>query len=406
MTEPRLALILTADAGFGHRSAANAIAEAMRELYGQQVTIEIANPMDEAPAILRNSQNDYDRFVRKMPDLYKLEYQFSDSAAPAAVLENALIVLMFQVMRSFVKYYRPDVVISTHPFYMAPLNAYLTLRKVNVPFLTSITDLTDVHRLWFNVAANVTMTPTQEAHQQALESGLPAERLQLTGIAANPAIFHESRSPQEIRAEMNWNMEQTTLLVVGSKRVKNLMDTLNVLNRSGLPFQMVVVAGGDDSLYEQLQATEWHRPTYVYNYVKTLPAFMHAADMIATKAGGLIVTESLASGLPMLLVDVTPGQEEGNANFVVEHGAGDLAQHPLEALEILCHWLENDQHLLAKRAKIACDLGQPRSAFKAAELAWQAIGQGKLEPVGRLQEATQRIKELLQKFDIPVSDQS
>ena len=62
-------LILTADAGFGHRSAANAVQEALVELYGAKVIVDVVNALDEptAPNFLRESQSDYDRWVRNVP---------------------------------------------------------------------------------------------------------------------------------------------------------------------------------------------------------------------------------------------------------------------------------------------------------------------------------------------------
>jgi 1,2-diacylglycerol 3-beta-galactosyltransferase len=86
----------------------------------------------------------------------------------------------------------------------------------------------------------------------------------------------------------------------------------------------------------------------------------------------MIVTESLASGLPMLLVDITPGQEEGNADFVVRNGAGQLGPSPIETLEILCHWLDKDKVLLHQYQEKAQRIGRPRSAFTAADLIWSA----------------------------------
>ena len=59
-------LILTADYGYGHRSAANAIAAALQEMYGEDCSVEIVNPMDDprAPAVLRDGVNVYDKLVR------------------------------------------------------------------------------------------------------------------------------------------------------------------------------------------------------------------------------------------------------------------------------------------------------------------------------------------------------
>jgi 1,2-diacylglycerol 3-beta-galactosyltransferase len=99
---------------------------------------------------------------------------------------------------------------------------------------------------------------------------------------------------------------------------------------------------------------------------------MLAADLIVCKAGGLIVTEALACGLPLLLVDVTPGQEEGNAAYVVENGAGELAESPVQVLEILAHWLSDGGDKLAEHAANARELGRPQAAAEAAELIWEA----------------------------------
>ena len=70
MPEPKRVLILTADAGFGHRSAANAIAEALQDTHGNDCTYEIVNVLDDerTPRVLRDIQSDYDRIARDMPD--------------------------------------------------------------------------------------------------------------------------------------------------------------------------------------------------------------------------------------------------------------------------------------------------------------------------------------------------
>jgi 1,2-diacylglycerol 3-beta-galactosyltransferase len=406
MTVRKRIIVLTADAGFGHRSAATATAAALQDLYGDRCTVEVLNPLDDkrTPAFLRETQTEYDKFVRRMPEFYRLNYQLSDSPVPAAVLERALIVILFRVMRSILKDYDPAVVVSTHPFFLAPMNAYITVRKLRIPYLTVITDLTNIHRLWFSPGADLTLLPTQEAYEQGVASGFPSDRMQVTGIPVNPVFSKETRSKDELRAELGWAMGMPTALVAGSKRVKNLMSVLHVINHSGLPIQLVLVAGGDDELFAQFKATEWHTTAHIYNFVTTMPQFMLASDLIISKAGGLIVTEALASGLPLLLVDVTPGQEEGNAAYVVDHGAGELAETPAGALEILFHWLDRDGKLLAERASISASLGRPQAAYQVARLAWEAAERGRIVPKSRLREWAPRLRELLRTFDIPDSE--
>lgn len=80
-------LILTADYGYGHRSAANAIADALQETHGDYCSVEIVNPMDDpsVPVFLRDGENGYDKIVRAAPDLYKLGYDIGDTRVVSSV---------------------------------------------------------------------------------------------------------------------------------------------------------------------------------------------------------------------------------------------------------------------------------------------------------------------------------
>jgi 1,2-diacylglycerol 3-beta-galactosyltransferase len=374
MIEPKRVLILTADAGFGHRSAANAIAAALEEKYGPECLVEIANPLDDerTPSILRDSQEDYDRLVREMPEVYKLRYQFSDNAVPASIMESAVTVMLFKVIQDLIQRSKPDVIVATHPLYPAPLSAVIATGSRNVPFVTAITDLGKVHRSWFNPAAALTLAPTEAVRVLAAEYSIPAEKVRITGIPVDPRLLQPGEDKHALRQRLGWQPDLTTVLVAGSKRVKKIADAVHVINHSGFLIQLALVAGGDDELHKRWNGTEWHLPAHLYNYVKNMPEMMRAADLIVSKAGGLIVTEALACGLPLLLVDVTPGQEEGNAAYVVENGAGELADTPLKVLETLAHWLGNGGQRLAEHAAKACGLGRPQAAAEAAELIYEA----------------------------------
>jgi 1,2-diacylglycerol 3-beta-galactosyltransferase len=88
MTAKKCILILTADAGFGHRSAALAVQSALQELTGQDCDIHLINPLEDkrTPFFLRDSQADYDQIVKEAPELYKLGYDASDNPLPSDVL--------------------------------------------------------------------------------------------------------------------------------------------------------------------------------------------------------------------------------------------------------------------------------------------------------------------------------
>ena len=378
MASAKRIVILTADAGFGHRSAANAIAAALQERHGDDCLVEIVNPFEDrrVSGFLRRSQEDYDRIVREMPGLYELGYEASDTAVPSVVIERALMVMLFDVMRDIVRRHQPDALVTTYPLFQAPLQAVYTIRRQYVPLLTVITDLATVHRLWFHPVADLCLVPTETVRELALEHGMPEFKIEITGIPVHPDLAREDREQSAIRAELGWQHDRTTVLAVGSKRVEHLYEVLRAFNHSGLPLQLAIVAGGDEALYRQIEAVEWHTVTHRYNFVTNMPALMHASDCIVCKAGGLIVTESLACGLPLLLIDVLPGQEAGNAEYVIRGGAGEQVENPLEALETLYHWLDQGGARLAERAENARRLGRPLAAYEVAERVWAAAERG------------------------------
>ena len=49
---------------------------------------------------------------------------------------------------------------------------------------------------------------------------------------------------------------------------------------------------------------------------------MSISNLVVTKPGGMTTTESLASHLPMVIINPIPGQEEENAEFLESKGVG------------------------------------------------------------------------------------
>jgi 1,2-diacylglycerol 3-beta-galactosyltransferase len=214
------------------------------------------------------------------------------------------------------------------------------------------------------------LVPTQVVYNLAIQAGLTAEKVKIVGIPVRPELIKGNQEQATIRRSLGWREDLFTVLAIGSKRVEHLYDALWVLNHSGFPLQLIIAAGGDQDFYQRCQETEWHVETHVYDFVDEMGTFMRAADCVLGKAGGLTVSESLACGLPLILVDVIPGQETGNADYVIAGNAGVLADDPIDVLETISHWLEKDRLYYQQQAQNARRLGHPRAAFDTAELVW------------------------------------
>ena len=367
-------LIITSDAGFGHRSAALSVAKALEVLYPGQVEILVTNPIQESntPTVMKPIEKGYDRSVRFSPGLYRLSYEVSDSRLVSEVVEGALALMLQRIMADTIREFKPDVILNTNEMFNTPIGRVLQETGARTPSFTVVTDLADVHSLWFSPEPDRFFIANEWVKVKALESGVPEGKLVTSGIPVSPDFSLNQVEKQALRGSLGLDPHRLTLLFVGSNRVSNLQDYLQVLESFPTPVQAVVIAGGNDELYKKLVDSHFDFPVEVRNFEKNVPQWMMASDILVTKAGGLIVSEGLAAGLPILLIDYLPGQEEGNVRFLLSHQAGAFVQNVGEFRAMIDYWLHEDGSRLSQVARASAALGHPEAAMTVARVMWDA----------------------------------
>ena len=119
-----------------------------------------------------------------------------------------------------------------------------------------------------------------------------------------------------------------------------------------------------NSLVEQEHAEDF---VTVLSYTNQVPELMSISDLVVTKPGGLTSTESLSSGLPMVLINPIPGQEEENAEFLESSGVAVWLKKDSDFESIIAELLSDksklrqmklNTKLLAKKhsTKDICDI--------------------------------------------------
>ncbi|HOZ37983.1 MAG TPA: hypothetical protein PLH64_04450 [Anaerolineaceae bacterium] len=368
-------LIITSDAGFGHRSAALSVSKALEVLYPDQVEILVTNPIQETDTltVMKPIEKGYDRSVRFSPGLYRLSYEVSDSRLVSEVVEGALTLMLQKIMADTIRDFKPDIVLNTNEMFNTPIGKALQESEPRIPAFTVVTDLADVHSLWFSPEPDRFYIANEWVKVKALESGVPEEKLVISGIPVSPDFALNQVEKQALRGSLGLDPHRLTLLFVGSSRVSNLQEYLQALENASAPVQAVVIAGGNDELYKTLIGSHYDFPLEVRNFENNVPQWMMASDVLVTKAGGLIVSEGLAAGLPILLIDYLPGQEEGNVRYLLSHQAGAFVQNVGEFRAMMAYWLEADGYRLNQVARDSAALGYPEAALTVARAMWDAV---------------------------------
>ena len=257
-----------------------------------------------------------------------------------------------------------------------------------MPYITVVTDLLTAHAFWFYPHVTQVIVPTEGARQRALQCGVPPERVRVRGlpVAGRFAAALRRLPPKAVvREALGLSPSGRVVLVAGGgDGMGPLYRTVRALNATlssqDPPPQMVIITGRNVRLRQRLRAKHWALPVRVEGFVRNMPEWMAAADVLVTKAGPGSITEALLSGLPLLLVSRIPGQEEGNIDYVVSSGAGAWEPNPVRAARRLHDWLTPGNPQLAEMAGRARRLADPEAASAIALDILELAREGKPQP--------------------------
>lgn len=331
-------------------------------------TLEIVHldVMNFVPATFRKLYTDfYVKLVNRHPALWGYLYQFTNDAAPDSVsqrLRRAVEKLNTRELRSEIARQQADVMVCTH-FLPAEMLSYATVENpLACPLWVQVTDF-DLHRLWVQPGVTGYFAANEEVAYRMRACGVAAQRVHVTGIPIMPA-FSQKLSRTHCAAELGVDAQRTTILLMGGGAGLGSLDSVaeRLLALPG-DFQLLVLTGKNTAALASLKALARRHPArlYPHGFTDRVERLMACADVVITKPGGLTSSECLAMGLPMIVNSPIPGQEERNADFLLEEGVALKAFDPVTLAYRVGHLLTHPDKLAAMRLR-ARALGRPNAA--------------------------------------------
>ena len=346
----------------GHHAAARAIEAQIKKLNPIAETrcldlLETTHPTWSALV-----QYAYMTTIRRTPELWEALYDnfwfdwLTRWIRPLIQRGNSL------KLRILMDAFQPDAIVCTqaHPF--AVLSAYARRQGQPIPLWGVVTDFLP-HRFW-HVPPDERIryvVPAETAMQRLMILGTPADRIHLFGIPIQADVLAARK--RTVSRENG----RRILVMGGSRGLGARYATIRQLDRAAADFTIDVVTGTNRRLRKQLLAArhKFRHPIRIRGYVKDAMALMRRASLLIGKPGGLTSAEAMASGTPMLIVRPLPGQERGNTETLVRHGAAIHLDRDRDLPAVVASLLANVA-LLDMMAARARALGKPDAAREIA----------------------------------------
>lgn len=362
-------LIFYGSYGAGHFSAARSIKEYIDANYPDAETqlvdcIEYVNK-----GLNKFTTKTYDKLSRKVSFAWKKIYYSKEKGAISRI-SHATNNLFSHKINKLIQEFQPDLVISTH-FFSSEMCAILKKKGLlHCKIATVMTDYAP-HNQW--LAMHELIDYFFVAHSgmkiQLEEKGVQESKIYATGIPLSNR-FLMNYNKDEILKEYGLETGKITVLFFASGSSHVTSHTVNSIFHSLVDdfqdIQALTIAGKNDKLKKDFDKVveETHRENSikVLSFTDKVPQLMHVSDLVVTKPGGLTTTESLASGLPIIVIDPIVGQEEENATFLEEHGAAIWIKKKDDVEKILRNLFNNPDKI--KEMKIKARLLAKKNSTK------------------------------------------
>jgi 1,2-diacylglycerol 3-beta-galactosyltransferase len=330
-------LIAMSDTGGGHRAVSNSVRGALRRLYGDQVDPIVSDVFALGrKTLFERTTRLYSPMLKHAPWLYGLMYHITDRPRIYATLARQIELQETPQIQRHLAEINPDVILSIHPLSNRPLILARAELGLKTPIIAIVTELVTVHRSWVDPALDLYVTATPETEAAVLGLGADPKKVVQLGLPINERFGGVTTPPAAIRRRLGLDPHAfTVFLMGGGEGAGGLSRIVAAADRARLDAQLIVVCGRNRALRSRLENRPLNLNASILGFVDNVPELMHASDVVVTKGGPTSIAEAMAAGRPVVLTAVTPGQEEGNDQFVERYGVGLAPRSKAGVIDVL-----------------------------------------------------------------------
>ena len=336
-------LLITGSFGNGHIQVSNNLKDEFKKNYSSDVLIVESDLFLEAhPNLTPILKEMYLYSFSYFRDVYGYLYY----AGKRHKNMSSYRYFSYNYLRKLVEKESPDIIVSVFP-----TPALSLLESTDIPIVNIVTDYY-FHKSWLTKNAYRYFVANEDSKMAFVEAGVNSDKVKVFGIPIN-TNFDEKVDKKSWYEENNLLLNKKTILLsAGAFGVTNNFEDVisNIMDIGNL--QVVIICGKNNQFKMRLEKNfEGKKDIEIIGYTNDMREWMQTSDVLITKAGGVIISEALASTIPLILLNPVPGQERENAKYFERNGLAKIAYTESEIIEHLTYFL-NEENLRLVRNKM------------------------------------------------------
>src|SRR5215469_2519143 len=356
-------LILTASFGDGHNAAARNLRDAI-ELVDEDARAETLDLFaDSYGAFNTLARKTYLGMVAYAPKLWGQFFSLLEN--PFVEKQLGGFTRLQITLEKVLAESQPDCVVSTYPIYGHVIKKiYAHHHERPFRFITVVTDSISINSAWFRAPSDYFCVANEATGEVLAKGGVLEQQIKVTGFPVSPIFAENSvELPQPIGDEPR---RVLYIINTGKKKAGKAIDRLLEID----DVHLTIAAGRDPELRAKLieRTRDQEHRVKVLGWTNQIPELMMSHHIVIGKAGGAVVQEAIAARCPMIINQVIPGQEEGNAELITSNNVGAVVEKNKEVAEAVEMAFEKKATLWNEWRKNLKKVSRPDAAMKIAEL--------------------------------------
>jgi processive 1,2-diacylglycerol beta-glucosyltransferase len=356
-------LILTAGFGDGHNAAARSLRDAI-ELVDEEARTEVLDLFaDSYGAFNTFARKSYLGIVQYAPKLWSGIYSLMEN--PLVEKHLGGFTRLQTMLEKVLAETQPDCVVSAYPVYAHVLKKIYGDNERPFRFITVVTDSITVNSAWYRAPSDIFCVANDETAAVLRKNGVSPKQIKALGFPVSP-VFADSTLPELPPPVGDEPRRVLYLINTGKKKAGKAIDRLIEVDK----VHLTICAGRDPALRAQLVERTRHHAhrVRVLGWTNQIPELMMSHHLVISKAGGATVQEAIAARCPMIVNQVIPGQEEGNAELISGGRLGAVAERNREVAELVANAFAGHGRQWNEWRKNLKRVSRPDAAERIAEL--------------------------------------
>jgi processive 1,2-diacylglycerol beta-glucosyltransferase len=352
-------LILTAGFGEGHNSAARGIRDALAQI-SPESSVECRDLFAEAFGVINEIvRRAYVFGINRAPhiwsDIYSWIDQYPDFHRGLRWFSRARARLA-----QIVEHDRPDIIVSVFMPYAHFLDElYGPANGSNPRRIVCVTDSITINSIWYRCSSDYFLLANEQTADVVANAGVDRALLRVFGFPVSPRFaelpVRSSGPPWRILQMINAGQGLAIGLTPWLVRIPNT--------------QLTVTVGRDEKLQRKVELIRdaSAQKFTIIGWTTELPQLLASHHILVSKAGGATVQETIAAACPIIINQIVPGQEEGNAQLITQTNSGAVALTNDEVIATLTRAFANDGSLLREWSANIAKISRPAASLEIAK---------------------------------------